>query len=102
MPETSKMNGYAKTNGHSFDMEDGSMFLFTSESVGEGHPGQFSSNLSEQKCAIRKMAASDMCVDFARLRNLLLNRLCSSSSEKAWFYCQNVRLKPKSKWSVGK
>lgn len=42
MPETAKMNGYAKTNGHggqSYDMEDKSMFLFTSESVGEGHPG---------------------------------------------------------------
>lgn len=34
------MNGYAKTNGHSYDMEDGSVFLFTSESVGEGHPGK--------------------------------------------------------------
>lgn len=38
------MNGYAKTNGHSYDMEDGSVFLFTSESVGEGHAGQFPSN----------------------------------------------------------
>lgn len=42
MPQTSKMNGY--TNGHNgththYDMEDGSSFLFTSESVGEGHPG---------------------------------------------------------------
>lgn len=43
------MNGYAKTNGHSFDMEDGSVFLFTSESVGEGHPGQFSSNIISQQ-----------------------------------------------------
>lgn len=39
MPQTTKMNGYAKTNGHTYEMEDGSMFLFTSESVGEGHPG---------------------------------------------------------------
>jgi hypothetical protein len=39
MPETSLTNGY--TNGHNnmFEMEDGSNFLFTSESVGEGHPG---------------------------------------------------------------
>lgn len=41
MPETSHItNGY--TNGHStFEMEDGSNFLFTSESVGEGHPGKW-------------------------------------------------------------
>lgn len=40
MPETSLTNGY--TNGHmTFDMEDGSDFLFTSESVGEGHPGKY-------------------------------------------------------------
>lgn len=39
MPETSLTNGY--TNGHmAFEMEDGSNFLFTSESVGEGHPGK--------------------------------------------------------------
>lgn len=40
MPETTMMNGY--TNGHSgYEMEDGSEFLFTSESVGEGHPGVY-------------------------------------------------------------
>lgn len=39
MPET-LVNGYS--NGHMpYDMEDGSTFLFTSESVGEGHPGQY-------------------------------------------------------------
>lgn len=39
MPETSLTNGY--TNGHNnmFETEDGCNFLFTSESVGEGHPG---------------------------------------------------------------
>lgn len=38
MPDTIT-NGY--TNGHMpYDMEDGSVFLFTSESVGEGHPGK--------------------------------------------------------------
>ncbi|XP_013190263.1 S-adenosylmethionine synthase isoform X2 [Amyelois transitella] len=47
MPETSKMNGYAKTNGHSFDMEDGSVFLFTSESVGEGHPDKMCDQISD-------------------------------------------------------
>lgn len=41
----------AATNGHfngcngkttdSYDMEDGQTFLFTSESVGEGHPGKY-------------------------------------------------------------
>ncbi|XP_013164754.1 PREDICTED: S-adenosylmethionine synthase isoform X1 [Papilio xuthus] len=47
MPETAKMNGYAKTNGHSYDMEDGSVFLFTSESVGEGHPDKMCDQISD-------------------------------------------------------
>lgn len=34
----SQPNGY--TNGHMFEMDNGSTFLFTSESVGEGHPGK--------------------------------------------------------------
>lgn len=44
MPQqtTPHTNGY--TNGHStngfYDMEDQQVFLFTSESVGEGHPGE--------------------------------------------------------------
>lgn len=41
MPNTTKTNGH--TNGHNghvtYETEDGSTFLFTSESVGEGHPG---------------------------------------------------------------
>lgn len=40
MPQT---NGFAasNSNGHSgYEMEDGCSFLFTSESVGEGHPGK--------------------------------------------------------------
>lgn len=41
------MNGYAKTNGHSYDMEDGSVFLFTSESVGEGHPDKMCDQISD-------------------------------------------------------
>lgn len=33
------MNGYS--NGHNgYEMEDNASFLFTSESVGEGHPGE--------------------------------------------------------------
>lgn len=40
MPQSSShTNGYS--NGHGkYDMEDGQNFLFTSESVGEGHPGE--------------------------------------------------------------
>lgn len=44
MPETAAAytNGY--TNGHNhnykYEMENGQTFLFTSESVGEGHPGE--------------------------------------------------------------
>lgn len=43
MPQqiSSRTNGY--TNGHGtsglYEMEDQQVFLFTSESVGEGHPG---------------------------------------------------------------
>lgn len=40
MPET-KMNGYSNGNHHNgYEMEDNVSFLFTSESVGEGHPGE--------------------------------------------------------------
>ncbi|XP_068911666.1 S-adenosylmethionine synthase isoform X2 [Tenebrio molitor] len=47
MPETSLTNGY--TNGHNnmFEMEDGSNFLFTSESVGEGHPDKMCDQISD-------------------------------------------------------
>ncbi|KAK9874667.1 hypothetical protein WA026_005489 [Henosepilachna vigintioctopunctata] len=45
MPET-LLNGY--TNGHMpYDMEDGSTFLFTSESVGEGHPDKMCDQISD-------------------------------------------------------
>lgn len=45
MPET-LTNGY--TNGHTtFEMEDGSNFLFTSESVGEGHPDKMCDQISD-------------------------------------------------------
>lgn len=39
---TSNANGLngSNGNGNSYDMEDGQTFLFTSESVGEGHPGE--------------------------------------------------------------
>ncbi|GLV41194.1 S-adenosylmethionine Synthetase [Carabus blaptoides fortunei] len=46
MPETLLTNGY--TNGHTaFEMEDGSNFLFTSESVGEGHPDKMCDQISD-------------------------------------------------------
>ncbi|KAL1509376.1 hypothetical protein ABEB36_004130 [Hypothenemus hampei] len=45
MPDTIT-NGY--TNGHmSYDMENGSNFLFTSESVGEGHPDKMCDQISD-------------------------------------------------------
>lgn len=39
---TASVNGLngSNGNGNSYDMEDGQTFLFTSESVGEGHPGK--------------------------------------------------------------
>lgn len=43
MPQT-LTNGHSNGcngNGTQYDMEDGQSFLFTSESVGEGHPGKF-------------------------------------------------------------
>ncbi|XP_055389311.1 S-adenosylmethionine synthase isoform X2 [Condylostylus longicornis] len=47
MPQTSSVNGYS--NGHSalYDMEDGQTFLFTSESVGEGHPDKMCDQISD-------------------------------------------------------
>jgi hypothetical protein len=41
MPET-KPNGYSNGNHihNGYEMEENSSFLFTSESVGEGHPGK--------------------------------------------------------------
>lgn len=41
MPQTSKVNGYSNGHNGHYDMEDGCSFLFTSESVGEGHPGNY-------------------------------------------------------------
>ncbi|CAG9815463.1 unnamed protein product [Phaedon cochleariae] len=46
MPQTTITNGY--TNGHSgYEMKDGSEFLFTSESVGEGHPDKMCDQISD-------------------------------------------------------
>ncbi|XP_018327545.1 S-adenosylmethionine synthase isoform X2 [Agrilus planipennis] len=46
MPETVHVNGFI--NGHNpYDMEDGSNFLFTSESVGEGHPDKMCDQISD-------------------------------------------------------
>ncbi|KAG5672375.1 hypothetical protein PVAND_002507 [Polypedilum vanderplanki] len=50
MPETTtNMNGYS--NGHSihngYELEDNSSFLFTSESVGEGHPDKMCDQISD-------------------------------------------------------
>uniref|UniRef100_A0A182QX95 S-adenosylmethionine synthase n=1 Tax=Anopheles farauti TaxID=69004 RepID=A0A182QX95_9DIPT len=46
MPQT---NGFAaSSNGHSgYEMEDGCSFLFTSESVGEGHPDKMCDQISD-------------------------------------------------------
>lgn len=48
MPQ-SKTNGFASgSNGHSgYEMEDGCSFLFTSESVGEGHPDKMCDQISD-------------------------------------------------------
>ncbi|KQS69901.1 S-adenosylmethionine synthase isoform X3 [Drosophila erecta] len=40
-------NGCNGTNGNSYDMEDGATFLFTSESVGEGHPDKMCDQISD-------------------------------------------------------
>lgn len=42
MPQqTTHTNGYSNGHNSKYDMEDGQSFLFTSESVGEGHPGKY-------------------------------------------------------------
>ncbi|XP_023017462.1 S-adenosylmethionine Synthetase isoform X2 [Leptinotarsa decemlineata] len=46
MPETTVTNGFA--NGHSgYETADGQEFLFTSESVGEGHPDKMCDQISD-------------------------------------------------------
>ncbi|XP_001357090.2 S-adenosylmethionine synthase isoform X2 [Drosophila miranda] len=40
-------NGCNGSNGNSYDMEDGQTFLFTSESVGEGHPDKMCDQISD-------------------------------------------------------
>ncbi|XP_036668770.2 S-adenosylmethionine synthase isoform X3 [Drosophila suzukii] len=40
-------NGCNGSNGNSYDMEDGATFLFTSESVGEGHPDKMCDQISD-------------------------------------------------------
>ncbi|XP_017469972.1 PREDICTED: S-adenosylmethionine synthase-like [Rhagoletis zephyria] len=53
MPQSSAAvtNGYSNgCNGRttdSYDMEDGQTFLFTSESVGEGHPDKMCDQISD-------------------------------------------------------
>ncbi|CAH1113038.1 unnamed protein product [Psylliodes chrysocephalus] len=48
MPETTLTNGHANANGHSgYEMADGAEFLFTSESVGEGHPDKMCDQISD-------------------------------------------------------
>ncbi|XP_026473344.1 S-adenosylmethionine synthase-like isoform X2 [Ctenocephalides felis] len=47
MPQSMHVNGYANGHSGSFDMEDGSVFLFTSESVGEGHPDKMCDQISD-------------------------------------------------------
>ncbi|XP_020799289.1 S-adenosylmethionine synthase isoform X2 [Drosophila serrata] len=43
----SSANGCNGSNGNSYDMEDGQTFLFTSESVGEGHPDKMCDQISD-------------------------------------------------------
>ncbi|XP_055299318.1 S-adenosylmethionine synthase [Sitodiplosis mosellana] len=50
MPQSTHTNGY--TNGHNannglYEMEDQQIFLFTSESVGEGHPDKMCDQISD-------------------------------------------------------
>ncbi|XP_032591911.1 S-adenosylmethionine synthase isoform X2 [Drosophila grimshawi] len=40
-------NSNSNGNGNSYDMEDGQTFLFTSESVGEGHPDKMCDQISD-------------------------------------------------------
>lgn len=46
MPET-LTNGYTNGHGMAMEMEEGSTFLFTSESVGEGHPDKMCDQISD-------------------------------------------------------
>lgn len=51
MPQQSAhTNGYSNGHNGKYDMEDGQTFLFTSESVGEGHPGKYRVLINYIKC----------------------------------------------------
>lgn len=47
MPQQSHTNGYTNGHGGKYDMEDGQTFLFSSESVGEGHPDKMCDQISD-------------------------------------------------------
>lgn len=47
MPQTKATNGFASNGHNGYEMEDGCSFLFTSESVGEGHPDKMCDQISD-------------------------------------------------------
>lgn len=67
MPQTKSSNGFAASNGHNgYEMEDGCSFLFTSESVGEGHPGTFLLRPREGEMKISQAKNRPVSMPFAK------------------------------------
>lgn len=56
-------NDVGSRSGTSYDMEDGQTFLFSSESVGEGHPGKFLNN----NFGIKKKKETILVFEFCKI-----------------------------------